>query len=66
MLNFYQADKLLSQDFHGMLDNIISLLPRGLQIMLYSATFPLTVEQFMVGLCISCLLSCPCLQILWS
>lgn len=32
-----------------MLDNIIALLPRGLQIMLYSATFPLTVEEFMVG-----------------
>jgi hypothetical protein len=44
-----QADKLLSQDFQGMLDNIIALLPRGLQVMLYSATFPLTVEEFMVG-----------------
>lgn len=42
-----EADKLLSQDFKGMLDNIISFLPRGPQILLYSATFPLTVEEFM-------------------
>ena len=43
-----QADKLLSQDFQGMLDGIIRLLPRNPQIMLYSATFPLSVEEFMV------------------
>ncbi|XP_067676297.1 ATP-dependent RNA helicase cgh-1-like [Haliotis asinina] len=42
-----EADKLLSQDFKGMLDNIISHLPPDRQILLYSATFPLTVEQFM-------------------
>jgi ATP-dependent RNA helicase DDX6/DHH1 len=42
-----EADKLLSQDFKGMLDNIISFLPRDPQILLYSATFPLTVEEFM-------------------
>ena len=42
-----EADKLLSQDFKGMLDNIISHLPNNRQILLYSATFPLTVEQFM-------------------
>lgn len=42
-----EADKLLSQDFKGMLDNIISFLPRNPQILLYSATFPLTVEEFM-------------------
>ena len=44
-----QADKLLSQDFQGMLDGIIKLLPRNPQIMLYSATFPLSVEEFMVS-----------------
>mgnify|MGYP001792024362 CR=1 FL=1 len=44
-----QADKLLSQDFKGMLDSIIDHLPRDRQIMLYSATFPLTVESFMVS-----------------
>ena len=45
----FQADKLLSQDFKGMLDSIINHLPNDRQILLYSATFPLTVEQFMVS-----------------
>ncbi|XP_021358211.1 ATP-dependent RNA helicase cgh-1-like [Mizuhopecten yessoensis] len=47
MLVLDEADKLLSQDFKGMLDNIISHLPNNRQILLYSATFPLSVEQFM-------------------
>ncbi|KAK7082177.1 putative ATP-dependent RNA helicase ddx6 [Halocaridina rubra] len=47
MLVLDEADKLLSQDFKGMLDRIISYLPTERQILLYSATFPLTVEQFM-------------------
>lgn len=42
-----KADKLLSQDFKGMLDHVISRLPQERQILLYSATFPLTVKQFM-------------------
>ncbi|XP_043473129.1 ATP-dependent RNA helicase me31b [Leptopilina heterotoma] len=42
-----EADKLLSQDFKGMLDHVISRLPQRRQILLYSATFPLTVKQFM-------------------
>lgn len=42
-----EADKLLSQDFKGMLDRIIGMLPKDRQIMLFSATFPQTVEQFM-------------------
>ncbi|XP_046664188.1 ATP-dependent RNA helicase me31b isoform X2 [Homalodisca vitripennis] len=42
-----EADKLLSQDFKGMLDHVISRLPENRQILLYSATFPLTVKQFM-------------------
>lgn len=42
-----EADKLLSQDFKGMLDHVISRLPVERQILLYSATFPLTVKQFM-------------------
>lgn len=42
-----EADKLLSQDFKGMLDHVISKLPHKRQILLYSATFPLTVKQFM-------------------
>lgn len=47
MLVLDEADKLLSQDFKGMLDRVISYLPLERQILLYSATFPLTVEQFM-------------------
>jgi len=47
MLILDEADKLLSQDFKGMLDKVISFLPKGRQILLYSATFPLTVESFM-------------------
>lgn len=42
-----EADKLLSQDFKGLLDNLIKKLPQHRQILLFSATFPLTVEQFM-------------------
>lgn len=42
-----EADKLLSQDFKGMLDHVISILPHERQILLYSATFPLTVKNFM-------------------
>jgi len=41
-----EADKLLSQDFKNMLDEVIDFLPRGRQILLYSATFPCTVEDF--------------------
>ncbi|GFY37507.1 ATP-dependent RNA helicase me31b [Trichonephila inaurata madagascariensis] len=47
MLILDEADKLLSQDFKGILDKVISYLPSDRQILLYSATFPLTVEQFM-------------------
>ena len=43
-----EADKLLSQDFKGMLDRLLSHLPGTRQVLLYSATFPLTVEHFMV------------------
>jgi len=47
MMVLDEADKLLSQDFKGMLDRVISHLPPKRQILLYSATFPLTVETFM-------------------
>ncbi|KAI7692851.1 hypothetical protein SSS_04102 [Sarcoptes scabiei] len=43
-----EADKLLGQDFKGMLDKLISHLPPERQILLFSATFPITVEQFMI------------------
>ncbi|KAF8358772.1 cgh-1 [Pristionchus pacificus] len=42
-----EADKLLSQDFQGVLDRLIAFMPKQRQIMLYSATFPLTVSEFM-------------------
>ncbi|CAF1668489.1 unnamed protein product, partial [Didymodactylos carnosus] len=41
-----EADRLLSQDFQIMLDEMISYLPRERQVMLFSATFPVVVEQF--------------------
>jgi ATP-dependent RNA helicase DDX6/DHH1 len=41
-----EADKLLSQDFNHLLDDVIHHLPQDRQIMLYSATFPLTVDDF--------------------
>lgn len=44
-----EADKLLSQDFTQMLDNVISFLPKERQILLFSATFPVTVKEFMVS-----------------
>lgn len=47
MLVLDEADKLLSQDFKGLLDRLISFMPQERQILLYSATFPLTVEEFM-------------------
>jgi ATP-dependent RNA helicase DDX6/DHH1 len=42
-----EADKLLSQDFKGMLDRLLHHMPINRQVLLYSATFPLTVEHFM-------------------
>lgn len=41
-----EADKLLSQDFQGMMDKLLSYLPLKRQILLYSATFPVTVGTF--------------------
>jgi len=42
-----EADKLLSQDFKGLLDSVIAHLPKDRQILMYSATYPLTVKNFM-------------------
>lgn len=42
-----EADKLLSHDFQGMLDHVIMKLPKERQILLFSATFPLSVKNFM-------------------
>lgn len=41
-----EADKLLSMDMNSMLDDIIKYLPKSRQIMLFSATFPITVKSF--------------------
>lgn len=46
MLVMDEADKLLSQDFKNMLDSVIGFLPLDRQILLYSATFPCTVDAF--------------------
>ncbi|GAA6092046.1 probable ATP-dependent RNA helicase DDX6, partial [Tachysurus ichikawai] len=42
-----EADKLLSQDFVVLIEDIISFLHKNRQILLYSATFPVTVQKFM-------------------
>ena len=42
-----EADKLLSQDFQGVLDRMVEYMPADRQVMLYSATFPRTVAVFM-------------------
>lgn len=41
-----QADKLLSPEFQPVIEQLISYLPEKRQILLYSATFPVTVKQF--------------------
>ena len=42
-----EADKLLSPEFQPVVERLIRLLPgQGYQIMMYSATFPLTVKSF--------------------
>ncbi|KAJ8280273.1 hypothetical protein GJAV_G00052600 [Gymnothorax javanicus] len=47
MIVLDEADKLLSQDFLQMMEEILSFLPKQRQILLYSATFPLSVQKFM-------------------
>ena len=44
----HQADKLLSQDFMVMMEEILGYMAKQRQILLYSATFPLSVQKFMV------------------
>ena len=41
-----QADKLLSPEFQPLMERCIAFMPEDRQIMLYSATFPVTVRQF--------------------
>ncbi|KPP71454.1 putative ATP-dependent RNA helicase DDX6, partial [Scleropages formosus] len=46
MIVFDEAHKLLLQDLVQMVQEILSTLPTDRQIMLYSATFPLSVQKF--------------------
>jgi len=46
MLILDEADKLLSPEFQPLLEQIITFLPKDRQILLFSATFPVTVKDF--------------------
>mmetsp|Transcript_53035 Transcript_53035/g.60774 ORF Transcript_53035/g.60774 Transcript_53035/m.60774 type:complete len:426 (+) Transcript_53035:265-1542(+) len=46
MLIMDEADKLLSQEFQEVIERLIEYMPTSRQILLYSATFPVTVKQF--------------------
>lgn len=41
-----QADKLLSPEFQPVVERLIGFLAQDRQILLYSATFPVTVKEF--------------------
>ncbi|SCU93640.1 LAMI_0E15082g1_1 [Lachancea mirantina] len=43
-----EADKMLSRDFKSIIEQILSFLPKIHQSLLFSATFPMTVKEFMV------------------
>jgi ATP-dependent RNA helicase DDX6/DHH1 len=43
-----EADKLLSQDFNHLLDELLYAMPNDRQVMLFSATFPLIVDDFIL------------------
>uniref|UniRef100_A0A673M584 RNA helicase n=1 Tax=Sinocyclocheilus rhinocerous TaxID=307959 RepID=A0A673M584_9TELE len=47
MMVMDEADKLLSQDFVVIIEDIIGFLSKNRQILLYSATFPISVQKFM-------------------
>lgn len=44
--SIHQADKLLSQEFQPSVEHLISFLPENRQILMFSATFPVTVKDF--------------------
>jgi len=46
MMIMDEADKLLSPEFEPLIEKIIDFLPQERQILLFSATFPVTVKQF--------------------
>lgn len=41
-----EADKLLSPEFEPLIEQVINFSPKERQILLFSATFPVTVKQF--------------------
>ena len=43
-----EADKLLSEEFSPVIEQLLSLCPRDRQVMLFSATFPHEVKDFSV------------------
>lgn len=43
---FFQADKLLSPEFQPSVEQLIRFLPANRQILMFSATFPVTVKDF--------------------
>jgi len=43
---FAQADKLLSPEFQPSIEQLIQFLPGTRQILMFSATFPVTVKDF--------------------
>lgn len=45
-----EADKLLSPEFTPIMENLLGFLPDERQVMLFSATFPVIVKDFKVGL----------------
>ncbi|XP_071697693.1 DEAD-box ATP-dependent RNA helicase 8-like [Rutidosis leptorrhynchoides] len=46
MLVMDEADKLLSPEFQPSVEHLISFLPENRQILMFSATFPVTVKDF--------------------
>eukprot|EP00252_Welwitschia_mirabilis_P005484 TRINITY_DN15965_c0_g2_i1.p1 TRINITY_DN15965_c0_g2~~TRINITY_DN15965_c0_g2_i1.p1 ORF type:complete len:475 (-),score=86.07 TRINITY_DN15965_c0_g2_i1:456-1880(-) len=46
MLVMDEADKLLSSEFQPLVEQLITFLPENRQILMYSATFPVTVKAF--------------------
>ena len=42
-----EADKMLSREFKGIIEQILEFFPPNRQALLFSATFPLAVKSFM-------------------
>lgn len=45
-VDFLQADKLLSPEFQPSIEQLIRFMPTSRQILMFSATFPVTVKDF--------------------